>query len=59
MGATNAISRLPTQPDPVRMFARVKGSPFDSVRRLQTLQTALDFPDTEEVAESVQAHPQH
>ena len=45
----NAISRLPTQPDPISMFMQVKGSPFDSVRRLQTLKTALNFPDTEEL----------
>jgi hypothetical protein len=32
MGA-NAISRPRTQPDALRMFMQVKGSPFDSVRR--------------------------
>jgi hypothetical protein len=51
MGA-NAISRHQTQPDPLRMFAEVKGSPFDSIRPRQTVQTALNFPDTEEATSS-------
>jgi hypothetical protein len=46
MGA-NVFSRLQTQRDSVRMFAQVKGSPFDSVRRRQTHGTALDSPDGE------------
>jgi hypothetical protein len=29
----NAISRPQAQPDLLRMFAQVKGSPFDSIRR--------------------------
>ena len=32
MGA-NAISRPQTQSDPLRMFAQVKGSQFDSARQ--------------------------
>ena len=51
MGA-NAISRPRTQPDPLRVFAEVKGSPFDSIRPRQTVQTALEFPDTEEATSS-------
>ncbi len=53
----NAISRLRTQPDLLRMFMQVKGSPFDSVRLLQTPGTALDFPDTEEVTGSMPVRP--
>lgn len=45
----NAISRPRTQPDPPRIFAEVKSSPLDSVRRQQTPKTGLDFPDAEEV----------
>ncbi len=56
MGA-NAISRPRTQRDPLRMFMQVKRSPFDSVRRLQTLKTALNFPDTEEVTGSNPVRP--
>ena len=51
MGA-NAISRSQTQHDPLRMSVQVKGSPFDSVRRWQTPEMGLDFPDTEEVTGS-------
>ena len=56
MGA-NATSRPQTQPDPLRMFAQVKGSPFDSTRREQTPKTGLDFPDTEEVTGSNPVRP--
>ncbi len=56
MGA-DAISRPRTQPDPLRMFAQARGSPFDSVRRRQTPRTALDFPDTEEVTGSNPVRP--
>jgi len=56
MGA-NAISRPRTQPDPLRIFAQFKGSPVRLVRRWQTPQTALDFPDTEEVTGSNPVRP--
>jgi hypothetical protein len=46
MGA-NAISPPRTQRDPLRMFMQANGSPFDSVRRCQTLQTGPNSPDTE------------
>jgi len=36
MGA-NVFSRFQTQRDVGRFFSQVKGSPLDSVRRLQTL----------------------
>ena len=48
MGA-NAIGRLQTQPDPLRMSMQVEGSPFDSVRRRQTPESASDFLDTEKI----------
>ena len=56
MGA-NAISRSQTQRDPLRMSVQVKGSPFDSVRRWQTPEIGLDFPDTEEVTGSNPVRP--
>jgi hypothetical protein len=56
MGA-HASSRLPTQPDPLRISMQVKASPFDSIGRGQTPQTALDFPDTEEVTGSNPVRP--
>ena len=56
MGA-NAISRPQTQRDPLRMSSQIKRSPFDSVRRRQTLGTAMDFPDTEEVTGSNPVRP--
>ena len=31
------------------MFVHAKGSPFDSLRLLQSLQTVLNFPDTEDI----------
>jgi hypothetical protein len=37
---------------PLHEFAEVKGSPFDSIRPRQTVQTALNFPDTEEATSS-------
>src|SRR5487761_1772902 len=48
MGA-NAISRPQTQRDLLRMSVQVKAPPFDSVRRWQTPEMGLNFPDTEEV----------
>ncbi len=56
MGA-NAISRPQTQRDLLRMSVQVKGSPFDSVRRWQTPEMGLDFPDTEEVTGSNPVRP--
>ena len=46
------MSRPRTQPDPPRMSAQVKGSPFNSVGRWQTPKTAPGFPDTEEATSS-------
>ena len=40
MGA-NVFSRPQTQRDVARIFSQVKGSPFDSARRRQTLQNSL------------------
>jgi hypothetical protein len=56
MGA-NAISRSQTQRDPLRMSVQVNCSPFDSVRRWQTPEMGLDFPDTEEVTGSNPVRP--
>ena len=56
MGA-NVFSRPQTQRDVLRMFVQVDGSPFDSVRRWQTPETALEFPDTEEVTGSNPVRP--
>ena len=56
MGA-NAISCPQTQRDLLRMSVQVKGSPFDSVPRWQTLETGLNFPDTEEVTGSIPVRP--
>jgi hypothetical protein len=56
MGA-NVFSRPQTQRDSVRMFTQVNGSPFDSVRRRQTSETVLEFPDTEEVTGSNPVRP--
>ncbi len=56
MGA-NAISRPQTQRDQLRMSVQVKGSPFDSVRRWQTPETGLNFPDAEEVTGSNPVRP--
>src|ERR1700726_2443285 len=53
----NAISRPPTEPDPARTSSQVKDSPFDSVRRSQTPQTTMEFPDTEEVTGSNPVRP--
>jgi hypothetical protein len=53
----NAISRPPTEPGPARISSQVKDSPFDSVRRSQTPQTAMEFPDTEEVTGSNPVRP--
>jgi hypothetical protein len=51
------FSRPQTQRDSVRMFTQVNGSPFDSVRRRQTPETVLEFPDTEEVTGSNPIRP--
>jgi len=56
MGA-NAISRPQTQRDLLRMSVQVKGSPFDSVRRWQTPETGLNFPDAKEVTGSDPVRP--
>jgi hypothetical protein len=56
MGA-DAISRHQTQYDPARLLVQVKGSRFDSVRWWQTLRTASEFPDTEEVTGSNPVRP--
>ena len=56
MGA-NAISCHQTQYDPARLLIYVKGSRSDSVRRWQTLRTASEFPDTEEVTGSKPVRP--
>jgi hypothetical protein len=56
MGA-NVFSRPQTQRDSRRMFKQLKGSPFDSVRQVQTPGSALDFPDTEEVTSSNLVRP--
>ena len=56
MGA-NAISRPQTQRNLLRMSVQAKGSPFDSIRRWQTPEMGLDFPDTEEVTSSNLVRP--
>jgi hypothetical protein len=56
MGA-NAISCSQTQRAPLRMSVQVNCSPFDSVRRWQTPEMGLDFPDTEEVTGSNPVRP--
>ena len=56
MGA-NVFRHPQTQRDGVRMFTQVNGSPFDSVRRRQTPETVLEFPDTEEVTGSNPVRP--
>ena len=56
MGA-NVLSRPRTQRDVLRIFAQVKGSPFDPARRWQTPGTALEFPGTEEVTGSNPVRP--
>ena len=56
MGA-NVFGHFRTQRDVARLFAQVKDSSFDSVRRWQTLRSALDFPDTEEVTGSNPVRP--
>jgi hypothetical protein len=56
MGAN--IFNLPqTQRDVLRMFVQVEGSLFDSVRRWQTLESVLEFADTEEVTDSNPVRP--
>jgi hypothetical protein len=56
MGA-NVFSRPQTQHDPLRLFAQVKGSSLDSVRRWQTSKPRLHSPDTEEVTGSNPVRP--
>jgi hypothetical protein len=56
MGA-NAISRPQTQRNLLRMSVQAKGSPFDSIRRWQTPEMGLNFPDTEEVTSSNLVRP--
>jgi len=56
MGAS-VFSRPQTQRDVARIFSQVNGSPFDYGRRRQTLGTALEFPDTEEVTGSNPVRP--
>ena len=56
MGA-NAVSRPQTQHDVVGMSVQVRNFPFDSVRRCQTPETVLEFPDTEEVTGSNPVRP--
>ena len=53
----NAISRPRTQPDPPRSFSQARAPRSNSVRRWQTPEMGLDFPDTEEVTGSNPVRP--